>query len=137
MISHVFLGVNDFDRAMTLYAALMHELGHTLKFCDRDRPWAGWMPTEAARPLFLIGSPYDGQPAHNGNGQMLAFLATNRAVVDRSYASALENGATCEGPPGLRPEYHADYYGAYFRDGDGNKICVVCHAPDVTVTQDR
>jgi len=40
---------------------------------------------------------------------------------------ALEIGGTCDGPPGLRPHYHADYYGACFRDPDGNKLCVCCH----------
>ena len=42
---------------------------------------------------------------------------------------ALAHGARCEGPPGLRPEYHAHYYGAYFRDSEGNKLCVACHTP--------
>ncbi len=130
MISHVFLGVNDFDRAFTFYSALMRELEHPLKFYDRDRPWAGWMSSEAPRPLFLIGKPHDGHSASSGNGQMLAFSVKDRRRVDRSYALALESGATCEGQPGLRPAYHPDYYGAYFKDPDGNKICVVCHEPE-------
>jgi lactoylglutathione lyase len=49
--------------------------------------------------------------------------------VDQAYAIALQTGGTSEGAPGLRPEYHAHYYGAYFRDPDGNKLCVVCHTP--------
>jgi hypothetical protein len=40
------------------------------------------------------------------------------------------HGGSCEGPPGLRPQYHAHYYGAYFRDPDGNKLCVCCHEPE-------
>ena len=79
------------------------------------------------RPLFLIGSPYDGQSHASGNGQMVAFSAPTRIVVDSVYAIALANGGTSEGEPGLRPEYHEHYYGAYFRDPDGNKLCVVCH----------
>jgi predicted lactoylglutathione lyase len=63
---------------------------------------------------------------------MVAFLAESRAQVDRAFAVALENGGTSEGSPGLRPEYHEHYYGAYFRDPDGNKLCVVCHAVKVT-----
>ena len=58
---------------------------------------------------------------------MTAFLANDREAVDAAYAVALANGGTSEGPPGLRPEYHQNYYGAYFRDPDGNKLCVVCH----------
>ncbi|MBB3180894.1 putative lactoylglutathione lyase [Variovorax sp. Sphag1AA] len=57
------------------------------------------------------------------------FSAATRASVRAAYQAALENGGTCEGPPGLRPQYHDDYYGAYFRDPDGNKLCVACHAP--------
>ena len=60
---------------------------------------------------------------------MTAFLASSRDIVDKAYATALANGGCSEGPPGLRPEYHQHYYGAYFRDTEGNKICVACHAP--------
>ena len=63
-----------------------------------------------------------------GNGQMLALQAPSRAAVDAAYAAALAHGGSGDGEPGLRPHYHADYYGAYFRDPDGNKLCVVCHA---------
>jgi hypothetical protein len=58
---------------------------------------------------------------------MTAFLATTRDVVDCCHTAALANGGSCAGLPGLRPQYHAHYYGAYFRDPDGNKICVCCH----------
>ena len=61
---------------------------------------------------------------------MVAFLAQSREVVVRAFAVALANGATPEGPPGLRPEYHAHYFGAYFRDTEGNKVCVACHVAE-------
>jgi hypothetical protein len=98
-----------------------------LKFREDDRPWAGWMKPGVARPLFLVGKPFDGAPAVAGNGHMVALLAADRLTVDRVHATALANSAACEGPPGLRSEYHANYYGAYFRDLDGNKLCVCCH----------
>ena len=60
---------------------------------------------------------------------MAAFLATDRPTVERVHALALQLGGTDEGAPGLRPHYHANYYGAYFRDPDGNKLCVCCHDP--------
>ena len=60
---------------------------------------------------------------------MVALLAPTRTAVDACYAKALAGGGRDEGPPGLRPQYHPNYYGAYFRDPDGNKICVVCHEP--------
>ena len=81
------------------------------------------------RPLFLIGKPFNEQDPQPGNGQMLAFLAETRAIVDEAYTVALKFGGTSEGAPGLRPEYHVHYYGAYFRDPDGNKPCVACHSP--------
>ncbi len=131
MFSHIFIGVTDFERALAFYECLMSVLGIEQRFCDRGRPWAGWQSTGGPRPLFLIGPPFDGQPHRAGNGQMVAFLAATRAVVDAAHATALAAGGTCEGAPGLRPEYHAHYYGAYFRDPDGNKLCVACHTPVV------
>ena len=129
MISHVFIGITDFPRALAFYALVLDSLGLVLKFSDPAKPWAAWVSPTAARPLLLIGTPFDGELATPGNGQMLALLAPSRAAVDQCYATALRLGAQCEGPPGLRPQYHADYYGAYFRDADGNKIAVCCHDP--------
>ncbi|PJM87324.1 VOC family protein [Achromobacter ruhlandii] len=129
MFSHVCLGVGDFDRAYAFYSVLADALGLEPRFFERERPWAGWQPAGGGRPLLVIGAPLDGAPATSGNGQMTAFLAADRATVDRCHALALAHGGRCEGPPGLRPHYHADYYGAYFRDPDGNKLCVVCHTP--------
>ncbi len=129
MISHVCLGVGDFDRAFAFYSKLMAGLGLTLKFRDVSKPWAGWVSATSPRPIFVIGAPFDGNPSAPGNGQMVALLAPSREVVRSSYAAALTLGGVCEGPPGLRPHYHPDYYGAYFRDPDGNKLCVCCHSP--------
>ena len=129
MLSHVFIGVSDFDRALAFYRALMPVLGIRERFCDPQKPWAGWQSQPQPRPLLLIGKPYDGRPHAPGNGQMVALLAPDRASVDRAHAVALAHGGRCEGPPGLRPHYHAHYYGAYFRDSEGNKLAVACHEP--------
>lgn len=130
MISHVHVGIGDFDRAFAFYAAVLDTLGLELKFKEPDKGWAGWMSPGVARPLFLIGRPFDRHPASPGNGQMIALLAPDRAAVDRCHEMALARGGRSEGAPGLRPHYHADYYGAYFRDPDGNKLCVCCHQPE-------
>ncbi|MCP8941075.1 VOC family protein [Alsobacter sp. SYSU M60028] len=130
MISHVHVGVSDFPRALAFYDALLAELGLVRKFVEEGRGWAGWVPHDAPRPLFIVGRPYDGGRARPGNGQMVALLAPSHTAVDRVHALALALGGVDEGGPGLRPEYHAHYYGAYFRDPDGNKICVCRHEPE-------
>lgn len=127
MFSHVFVATNDFERALAFYRPLMALLGVAERFCDPSRPWAGWQSDPGPRPLLVLGRPFDGGPHAPGNGQMVALLAASRALVDRAHATALASGGVCEGPPGLRPQYHAHYYGAYFRDPDGNKLCVACH----------
>jgi catechol 2,3-dioxygenase-like lactoylglutathione lyase family enzyme len=130
VLSHVFVGITDFQRALAFYTGVMTALGLELKFRDPEVPWAGWKQPTADRPLFLIGHAYNGEPANPGNGQMIALLAESRRLVDLSHAAAIAKGGTCEGPPGLRAHYHPHYYGAYFRDPDGNKLCVCCHRPE-------
>jgi catechol 2,3-dioxygenase-like lactoylglutathione lyase family enzyme len=129
MFSHVSLGISDYARAFGFYRGLADVLGLSLRFESAQKGWAGWQPVGGGRPLFLIAMPFDGGPAQPGNGAMIAFDATSRDVVVAAHAYALAHGGTDEGAPGLRPHYHPDYFGAYFRDPDGNKLCVVCHAP--------
>jgi lactoylglutathione lyase len=128
MFSHLMIGITDFDRALAFYRPLTQALGLRERFCDSVNHWAGWQPAGGGRPLLVISRPYDGQAHAPGNGQMVAFLADTRAMVRAVHAAALAQGGTCEGPPGPRPQYHAHYYGAYFRDLDGNKLAVACHA---------
>jgi lactoylglutathione lyase len=131
MFSHVIVGVTDFDRALSFYDAVLSCIGLEARFCDRSRPWAGWQSKGEARPLFLIGRPFDQKLHDQGNGQMTAFLAESRALVDAVYNTALAHGGVSDGAPGLRPEYHENYYGAYFRDPDGNKLCIACHTAQI------
>jgi len=130
MFSHIFVGVSDFDRALSFYTRLMNAMGVEIRFCDTSRPWAGWQSSPDPRPLFVIARPFDKEHHQPGNGQMVAFLAKDRNVVRLAYEAAMVNGGVSEGAPGLRPEYHEHYYGAYFRDLDGNKLCVACHTPE-------
>jgi len=60
-------------------------------------------------------------------GAHIAFVAPDRAAVDAFHAAGLAAGAACDGPPGLRPIYHPDYYAAFLFDPDGNQIEAVCH----------
>ena len=141
MFSHIHTGVSDFERAFAFYSVVLKELGLVLRFREDDEVanihWAGWQTPDVARPLFLIGKPFDKAAHQVGNGQMVAFLAVSRAQVRRVYETALANGGTCEGAPGLRPHYHANYYGAYFRDTEGNKVGVVCHEAEWTKTIEK
>ena len=130
MLSPCFIGVNDFQRCFAFHGEIMAVLGHQLRFSESDRPRAGWQQPGVGRPLFLIGSAENGQPAAPGNGQMVALLVQSRAAVDAAHAAGLAAGGTDAGAPGLRPQYHAQYYGAYLRDPDGNKIGLACHNPE-------
>ena len=127
MFSHVFMGVTDFERAFAFYQPVMAALGLELRFKENSKPWAAWHGPGGGRPFFVISHPFDGLAHEPGNGQMVAFVSATRGQVRSAYLAALAAGATCEGPPGLRPEYHPHYYGAYFRDPDGNKLAIACH----------
>jgi catechol 2,3-dioxygenase-like lactoylglutathione lyase family enzyme len=128
MFSHVTVGITDFDRALRFYAPVMARLGLEQRFSDASVPWAAWHIVDGGRPFFIITGPHDGGVAAPGNGAMAAFTAPDRATVRDIHAIGLAADGTCEGPPGLRPHYHASYYATYLRDPDGNKLCFVCHA---------
>lgn len=127
MFLHIVVGVSDFSRAMAFYKPVLDSLGIAFRFQEDEHLWAGWQSKPEPRPLFLIGCPFNHQPHHPGNGQTIAFMASSRQKVDQVHAIALENGGMCYGKPDPSPEYHPNYYGAYFRDPDGNKLCVACH----------
>ena len=118
MIGYVMLGSNDFERAKAFYDAVMPLVGAKRTFGDeRSQGYGG--PGEG--PMLAVCRPFDGQPATHGNGTMIALVVGSRAIVDQAHAGALAAGGTDEGEPGVRG---GDWYGAYFRDPDGNKLCV-------------
>lgn len=117
VISHVSLGTNDYDRAKAFYDAVLA----TLQIgCVMDFPGGAGYGRQF--PEFWIQRPHDGGRAGTGNGVHVAFLATAKEEVDAFHAKALELGGSSDGAPGLRPDYDKDYYAAYVRDLDGNKI---------------
>jgi len=132
MLSYVYFGTNDLKRATEFYDAVLGALG--MQRCvtgdaEWDRIAAGWgiYEDDGVRELaFWVGKPVDQQPATAGNGSMVAFSAQSWDQVDRFHAVALTKGGVCEGPPGLRLHYSPDFYAAYVRDRDGNKIAAVC-----------
>lgn len=123
MFSHVTLGASDFDKAGAFYDAVMATLGHSQMFRFDDAIAYG----EAAGPKLFILKPFDKGAVQPGNGVHAAFIAPDRKSVDAFHAAAMAHGGSDEGAPGLRPHYHPNYYGAYVRDPDGNKIQAVCH----------
>lgn len=125
MYSHVTFGTNDMARAEAFYDAVMEVLGHPVMFKFPGSTLAYGTPTG---PKLFILTPFDKQEARAGNGVHAAFKVDTRAQVDAFHAAALANGGSDEGAPGLRPQYHPNYYGAYVRDPDGNKIQAVCHS---------
>jgi len=124
MFSHVTLGTDDLERARSFYDPVMAALGLAAPFSLPGTLVYGDM---AGQKLFIV-SPFDSGQATSGNGSHVAFLAKNRADVDAFHAAALAHGGSDEGAPGPRPHYHANYYGAYARDPDGNKLQAVCHS---------
>lgn len=124
MFGHITLGCDNWDRAKPFWSAVMDVLGHPV-FMEQDD---GAAFGEPAGQKTFVGPAYNGEPAQPGNGVHIAYLASDRATVDAFYAAAMANGGSDEGPPGLRPHYHPNYYGAYVRDPDGNKLQAVCHS---------
>ncbi|OCX66630.1 glyoxalase [Thioclava sp. SK-1] len=130
MFSHISLGISDLQRARAFYHPLMAMLGYRVRFDAPTPGWIGWSLPKADRPIFFVTRPFDGNAPAPGNGPMVAFQAHDHATVRAFHAHALQLGGTDAGAPGLRPHYHPDYYGAYLRDPDGNKLCIVCHTPE-------
>ena len=123
MLSHVSLGTNDAARAAAFYDPVLAVLG-IRRLGERD----GSLDYGTSTMFFSLEKPTDGRPASVGNGVHIAFMADGRAMVDEFYRAALANGGSDAGPPGLRPEYDAHYYGAFVRDPDGNKLEAVSFA---------
>lgn len=123
VISHITLGTNDTERAGHFYDAVLGVLGFQRLPKPPGKPPAyenGGMPT-----IFLY-PPEDGRPATWGNGTHVAFVAESHEAVHEFHRVALACGGTCEGEPGPRPHFGENYYAAYVRDPDGNKLQAVC-----------
>lgn len=132
MFSHVTVGVSDLDTAASFYDALLFPLGLIRREVTPDGGPLSlcWHEPDTSLPRFYAYLPFDGEPSSHGNGSMVAFLAPSTEAVERSYADAMRHGGTDEGKPGQRDRYGPDYFGAYLRDPDGNKLHVVYRAGD-------
>lgn len=120
MIGYTCVGTNDLSKAVAFYGELLGLLGAKPTFkTDRGVGW-GIAPD---KPMFSVFKPFDAEPATVGNGTMVALAAANREEVQALYNKALALGGQDAGPPGQR---NGDFYGAYFRDLDGNKLAAYC-----------
>ncbi|MBZ9741169.1 MULTISPECIES: VOC family protein [unclassified Mesorhizobium] len=128
MIDHLGIDVSDFDASKAFYDKAMAPLGASLLYMVPLEYTGGAKVGGYGRdrPVFWLQEGKDGQKAH----QHVAFTARNRAEVEAFHAAALAAGGKDNGGPGLRPHYHANYYGAFVFDPDGNNVEAVCHAPE-------
>lgn len=136
MIDHFSLGVRDLDRMAEFYDAVLAPLGyvrlgfyppthqHPQRSCAYGRPGADPDGIAGETPFNLEERP-DATPA--GPGFHLCFQAPDRLAVQAFHAAGLFQGAIDNGPPGLRPHYTPDYYGAFLIDPEGWKIEAVTY----------
>ena len=127
MIDHTGVSVSDFVTSKAFYTRALAPIGYQLLLelpaaVTGNHDIAGF--GEPPKPDFWIGRGTPNVPPIH-----IAFRVSSRAVVDAFYKAALAAGGRDNGPPGLRPHYHPDYYGAFVLDPDGHNIEAVCHAP--------
>jgi catechol 2,3-dioxygenase-like lactoylglutathione lyase family enzyme len=118
MLHHVSVGVADVARAAQFYDPVLRALGYkrVLEFMPYGIGYGD------QRPQFWVQLPHDRQPASLGNGVHVAFNATSEAMIQAFHRAALAAGGSDDGAPGPRPDYGPEYFGAFVRDLDGNKI---------------
>lgn len=124
MIGYVMVGTNDIERARKFFDAVLGEMG-AKRGWDAER-MTGWRGANSPAQVMAV-KPYDGKAASVGNGSMIALAATSPDEVKKVHAKAMAMGGKDEGAPGFRPaEADSGFYGAYFRDLDGNKFVAFC-----------
>lgn len=136
IFSHITIGVNDLQRSIRFYDAVLSTL--FLARHSEGESFAGFgiIPEKGQKPdntgansLWIL-KPANGEAATGGNGTNIALLAKTRHQVNTFFAKAIELGAISDGAPGIRSDAHDNFYACYVIDFDGNKIAVVCHKPE-------
>jgi catechol 2,3-dioxygenase-like lactoylglutathione lyase family enzyme len=128
MIDHLGITVADFEASKAFYDKAMAPLGASLLYMVPLEYTGGAKVGGYGRdrPVFWLHAGKDKPRDH----QHVAFTARSRTEVDAFDAAAIKAGGKDNGGPGLRPHYHANYYGAFVFDPDGNNVEAVCHAPE-------
>lgn len=127
MIDHAGISVSDWEKSKAFYDAAFAPLGVKLLHVVPEQFTGGVKVGGYGRekPDFWLHGAGDPGP-----GRHYAFVARTRAEVDAFYEAAMAAGGRDNGAPGLRPQYHEHYYGAFVLDPDGNNIEGVCHRPE-------
>jgi len=126
MLDHVSITVSNIRASEPFYDAVMAALGVT-KMSSGDTWISYGERCDADHPdlTYLLIRP--GPKPDEAYGRHWCFKARLREQVDAFWHAGLSAGGSDDGAPGLRPEYHPHYYGAFLRDPDGNRIEAVCH----------
>lgn len=124
MIDHVGLSVSDFSRAKAFYLQALAPLGYELVMEFAEGPGIAGFGAGGKPDFWIDGGGKPSPKLH------VAITAGDRAAVDAFYQAAIAAGGRDNGKPGLRPEYHPTYYGAFVFDPDGHNIEAVTHAPE-------
>ncbi len=121
LIDHIGIAVSDYEKSKAFYSKALAPLG--IVQVGEDQGWSGF--GKDGQGAFWFGEDDIVQPPMH-----IAFCAENRAQVDQFYAAAIAAGATDNGQPGIRTQYHANYYGAFVIDLNGHNLEAVCHHSD-------
>jgi len=132
MLDHVSLGVRDLERSRRFYDAALRPPGivRIVDFHQRGSDY-GAMPGSLGVEFTITIEDGDSM---SSPGMHLSFRAPDRAAVRAFHTAALHAGGRSDGEPGLRPQYHADYFAAFVLDPDGHRVEAVCHAPETPAT---
>lgn len=125
MLDHISIAATDLKRSKAFYDAALAPLGiQVLWPVEPEADAYGYGETGTRKPYFWLA-----EGGRTTDRLHVAFAVERRALVDAFYQAALAAGGKDNGPPGLRPQYHPNYYGAFVLDPDGLNIEAVCHAP--------
>jgi catechol 2,3-dioxygenase-like lactoylglutathione lyase family enzyme len=128
MYTHIQLGARDWRKQVNFYDAVLRPLGLQRQNSILNAGPAGviWRAGQNRWPSFVVAPPFNGLPATSGNGCQVSFEAASPEVVRECWREALRQGGLDEGAPALRLQYAPDFYAAYCRDPEGNKLAFVC-----------
>jgi catechol 2,3-dioxygenase-like lactoylglutathione lyase family enzyme len=126
MLDHVAINVSDAGRSKAFYEQALAPLGYR----PLMEPAPGTVGFFPKTPSGAVGSFWIHDTRTPVTAGHLAFAAEDRATVDAFHAAALAAGGTDNGAPGLRSQYHENYYGAFVLDPDGVNVEAVCHLPE-------